>query len=416
MSFFIGALKIVFVLGFLIFIHEGGHFLVAKACGVKVREFSIGFGPKIKEKQGKETKYTLRLIPLGGFVDMLGETERKDESGSFSSTSVWKRIAIVLAGATVNIVFGLIVYFSWVAIDFNQISTTIDTISNEYSSNLVELLPGDKIVKINGKNIYLKSDLDDILENINDENLTLVVNRDGVNKEIKVKATKIINKYVGIYYSSVDEKGTQIQYVQTNSPAEKAGLKIGDIICKINGILTENPSDVLENIKESKLVFTVDRNGDTLDIEVIAEDVPKYILGVMLEPAEGNFKNRLYYGYWQTAGYLKNIFTNIKMLFTGNVKVDQMMGPIGISETIVKTKGVSEYIYLLSIISLSLGVSNLLPIPALDGGRLILLIIEAIRKKPLNENIEIKIQMLGFSFLILLSIYIAFNDIVRISG
>ena len=145
MSFLIGALKIIFVLGFLILIHEGGHFLVAKACKVKVREFSIGFGPKVLVHNGKETKYTLRLIPLGGFVDMLGEAERKSEKGSFSEASVWKRIAIVIAGATVNIVFGLIVYFSWVSIDFNQISTTIDTIETNYSENLKELKPGDTI-------------------------------------------------------------------------------------------------------------------------------------------------------------------------------------------------------------------------------------------------------------------------------
>lgn len=416
MGFLIGALKIVFVLGFLIFIHEGGHFLVAKACKVKVREFSIGFGPKIWVKQGKETKYTLRLIPLGGFVDMLGENERRDEEGSFSSATIWKRIAIVLAGATVNIVFGLIVYFSWVAVDFNQVSTTIDSISEEYSENLKELKPGDTILNIDGKKIHLKSDLDDALSNIENENLSLIVKRDGVEQKISVKATQIINKFVGIYYSNTDENGTLIQYVQEDSPAEKSGLKKGDKIIKINGIDTANSSTVSENIDYDNLVFTIERNGTLQDIEVIPEDVPKYIFGVTLKQAESSFKNRVYYGYWQTLSYLKAIGTNIKMLFTGNVKVNQMMGPIGISETIAKTKGMSEYIYFLSIISLSLGVSNLLPIPALDGGRLVLLIIEAIRRKPLDEALEIKIQMLGFSFLILLSVYIAFNDIIRISG
>ena len=110
-SFLINAIKIVFILGFLVFIHESGHFLVAKLCKVKVNEFAIGFGPTIWKKQGKETKYALRLIPLGGFVSMEGEEERSEKEGSFSKASIPKRIAIVLAGGVVNIIFALIVYF-----------------------------------------------------------------------------------------------------------------------------------------------------------------------------------------------------------------------------------------------------------------------------------------------------------------
>ena len=416
MGFILSALKIIFVLGFLIFIHEGGHFLVAKACKVKVKEFSIGFGPKIYVKQGNETKYTIRLIPLGGFVDMLGESERRDEPGSFSTAKIWKRFAIVLAGATVNIIFGLVVYFSWVAVDFNQVSTIVDEISSEYNENLKELMLGDEIIKINGKSVHTKNELDEVLSNIENENLTVIVKRAGEKKEVNVKASKIINKYVGIYYSTSEDNNTEIQYVQENSPAEKAGLKKGDKILRINGIDTLNPNEVSENINANDLIFTIDRHGENKEIKVTAEDVPRYIFGVILKQADSNFKNRIYYGYWQTVNYLKAIGENLKMLFTGKVKADQMMGPIGISETIAKTKGISEYIYFLSIISLSLGVSNLLPIPALDGGRLVLLIIEAIRRKPLDEALEIKIQMLGFSFLIIISIYIAFNDIIRISG
>ena len=111
MGFIIGAIKVIFLLGFLVFIHEGGHFAVAKLCKVKVREFSIGFGPKIFSKQGKETKYSIRAIPFGGYVDMLGEAEQVNEAGSFSEAKVSNRIAIVMAGAIVNIIFGLMIYF-----------------------------------------------------------------------------------------------------------------------------------------------------------------------------------------------------------------------------------------------------------------------------------------------------------------
>ena len=110
-SFIINAIKIIFLLGFLILIHEGGHFLVAKLCKVRVNEFAIGFGKVIWSRQGKETKYSIRIIPLGGFCSMEGEDEESDAVGSFSKVSVWKRMAIVFAGATVNIIFGILVYF-----------------------------------------------------------------------------------------------------------------------------------------------------------------------------------------------------------------------------------------------------------------------------------------------------------------
>lgn len=127
----LNAIKIIFLLGFLVFIHEGGHFLVAKLCKVKVNEFAIGFGKILWQKQGKETKYSLRMIPLGGFCNMEGEEEESDAPGSFSKAGVWKRIAIVLAGATVNIVFGILVYFilvSTVGIQF--VDPARDTIAN----------------------------------------------------------------------------------------------------------------------------------------------------------------------------------------------------------------------------------------------------------------------------------------------
>ena len=251
-SFIIAALKIIFILGFLVFIHEGGHFLIAKLCKIKVNEFAIGFGPVIWKHQGKETKYAIRAIPLGGFCNMEGEEEKSEESGSFSKASIPKRIAIVAAGATVNIIFGIIVYF-------------------------------------------------------------------------------ILMSCIGMYVGTEDTIINHIKF---------AG-------------------------EETEQLFI-------------------------------------------------SLFDSIKQLFTGKIGVDQMMGPVGISEVVAKTNGIQEFIYLLSVISISLGVTNLLPIPALDGGKILILIIEAIRRKPLNEKFEINIQLLGFSLLIALSIYITYHDIVRI--
>lgn len=251
-AFLISAIKIIFLLGFLIFIHELGHFTVAKLCKVKVNEFAIGFGPTIWRKQGKETKYALRLVPLGGFISMEGEDERSEDERSFSKASIPKRMAIVLAGPLVNIVFSIIVYF--------------------------------------------------------------------------ILAVTIVN----------------------------------------------------------------------------------------LVPSEDTFINRLAKGQELTSEFVVSVADNVKQLFTGKVGVDQMTGIVGISEIVSKTNGIKEFVYMLALISISLGVTNLLPIPALDGGKLLIVLIEAIRRKPLKEKTEINIQLLGFSILIVLSIFVTYNDIVRI--
>lgn len=235
-------MKIIFILGFLILIHETGHFIVAKICKVKVKEFAIGFGPMIWKKQGKATKYALRLIPLGGFVNMEGEEEPSFKEGSFSSSSIPKRIAIIAAGGLVNIIFAIIIY------------------------------------------------------------------------------TILITAITG-------NLGTALSY---------------------------------------------------------------------------------------TGNFAFSIIESLKMLFSEGFSVDQLMGPVGISEVVAQTNGMAEFTYILAVVSMSLGVTNLLPFPPLDGGKIVILLIEAIRRKPLKESTEVKIQMLGFMLLITLSIYVTYNDILRI--
>ena len=242
MGFVINALKIIFILGFLVLIHETGHFLVARLCKVKVKEFAIGFGPTIWRKKGKETKYALRLIPLGGFVSMEGEEEPSCEEGSFSRSSIPKRIAIVAAGGLVNIIFALIVYI------------------------------------------------------------------------------------------------------------------------------------------------------------------------ILMTVMTGDFGRAISY----TGNFAYSIIESLKLLFSGGATVEQLMGPVGISGVVAQTSNLAEFIYILALISMSLGVTNLLPFPPLDGGKIVLLLLEGIRKKPLKESTEIKIQMIGFMLLISLSIYVTYNDITRI--
>lgn len=335
MNFLINAAKVIFLLGFLVFIHEGGHFLAAKFFRVKVEEFSLGFGKKVFSKQGGETLYSIRCIPFGGYVKMTGENEKSEEEGSFSKAKLSHRIAIVAAGAIVNIIFAIIVYFILSLSSEYNVSTTVSELLPEAIESSVPIEVGDKILKIDNTKIRIKSDIEKALREYTGGELKVLVQRNNENVELKVKP---------------------IEY----------------------------------------------------------ENSGRYVLGIQVALLDVSFNEKVYYAFWETVDFLEQIGVSLKMLFTGNVGIDQMTGPIGISEIVVKTNGIYNFIYLLCLISLSLGVTNLLPIPALDGGRLVLLIIEGIRGKALDQEVELSIQSAGFFLLILFSIYISYKDILRI--
>lgn len=414
MTIIISALKIIFLLGFLITIHEAGHLIVAKLCKVKVNEFAIGFGPTIWKKQGKETKYAIRLIPLGGFCSMEGEEERSENQGSFSKASIPRRMAIVVAGATVNIIFGLLVYFILMTSSSTYITNEINSVIDGYAAQEIELQQGDKIIKLNGKNIKNKYDLDKVMKKSNGEVLELIIQRNEENLTYNIKPTEVKSKSTGMYL----DENAKILSVEKGSSAEKQGIKSNDKIIKVNNQEINNDvNKAIEIIKEkgqNTILLTIERSNEQINIELTPDTISSYYLGVNLKQAEDTFINHLVYGGIETKEFAISILDNIKMIFTGGVSVDQMMGPVGISEAVAKTNGIKEFVYMLALISLSLGVTNLLPIPALDGGKLLILLIEAIRRKPMKEKTEINIQLIGFSILIALSIYITYHDILRI--
>ena len=416
------AIKIIVLLGFLIFIHELGHFTVAKLCKVKVNEFAIGFGPTIWKKQGKETKYALRLIPLGGFVSMEGEDEESNEEGSFSKASIPRRMAIVVAGATVNIIFAVIVYFILVSTSGTFISNEIDNTIEDYAAKEAGLESGDRIVKINDEEIKSKYDLDEVMEKNNGEELNIQVQRDDEILDFNVKPTEVKSKVTGIY---LDDEA-KIITMDKGSSAEKAGIENNDEILKINGQDVNGSSDKvieilnqeqMENTNEDNnepIKITVKRGTAEVTLDLVPEIVSNYYLGINMKYAKDSLINRCINGWMETKVFVFSIFDNLKQLFTGNVGLDQMMGPVGISEVVANTNGFREFIEMMSLISLSLGVTNLLPIPALDGGKLLILLIELVRRKPLKQQTEINIQLIGFAILIGIFLMVTYNDILRI--
>lgn len=417
-GFIISAVKIIVLLGFLILIHELGHFIVAKLSKVKVNEFAIGFGPVIFKKKGKETVYQLRLIPLGGFVSMEGEDERSDARGAFNKVSIAKRIAIVSAGGLVNIIFAIIVYMGLQTYVGENVTTEVVSNIPGYASESAGILPGDIIKKINGKTVRRQSDINEIIEQSEGNEVTIIVERENSQLEYKIKPTVQEYYATGFYLDS--ENDTEIKGFNSTASIENQGFEIGDKIISVNNINVEDDlNSLLEilkntNLENEKLTFLIRRNNEEIEIEATPIKQKKYLLGVNLKVADKNLKNNLYYALLDTGDFAFSIIDNLKMLFTGKVSTNDLMGPVGISSVVAETSGIQEFLYILALISLSLGATNLLPFPPLDGGKIVLLLIEAIRKKPLPEKYEVGIQMLGFVLMISLSIYVTFNDIIRI--
>lgn len=345
---------------------------------------------------------------------MEGEDEASEDDRSFSKASIPKRIAICAAGAIVNILFAVIVYFIVMATSGVYISNVVDSTIPGYAAEQAGIQSGDTIVELNGEKVNNKYDLDKFMESVTGEEILVKVERNGETLEFNVKPTEVQSKVTGMY---LDDK-CQVIMVDKGSSSEKQGIQANDVITKINNEETNGDTnkiiEVLQQQGIGNIVLTIQRGNAEVKIEFTPDYVSTYYLGVNMKMAPDTFFNRCYYGLVETKTFVFSIVDNVRQLFTGNVGIDQMTGPIGIGEMVSQTNGFKEFIHLMALISISLGVTNLLPIPALDGGKILILIIEAIRGKPMKQENEINIQLLGFSILIALSIYVSYNDILRL--
>ncbi len=411
MSFIIGAIKIIIVLGTLITIHELGHFLVAKACKVRVNKFAIGFGPKILKKQGKETEYTLRLIPFGGFVQLEGEEEASNDERAFNNKPIYQRILIVAAGATVNIVFSLIIIFI-ISASLNEYYDSkiagLDENTIEYNAGLRS---GDTILKLNGKNILVAFDVDNIIVNSKDDNFIFTIERENKIQNINVNIPITKKGMLGITY----DRDCNIVSVTEDTPAFKAGLQSGDKIISLNDVEITDYSmvyEIINKLPDSKVNVKIQRDGEMIEYNVptMSTEGRYYNFGYDVISPSGF--NVIVYALNQTGDYFNATIAGIASLFTGKTENVEVKGPVGVADMIASTEGWLDFFYLMAAISLSLGIFNLFPIPALDGGKILLLIIEKIRRKPFSQNTEAIATLVGFSLIILLAIIVTVSDVV----
>ncbi|MBR3281469.1 MAG: RIP metalloprotease RseP [Clostridia bacterium] len=413
MGFLIGALKVIILIGTLIILHEFGHFIVAKLCNIKVLKFSIGFGPKLIKKQGKETEYSLRAIPLGGFVQLEGEDEDSNDERSFTNRPIWQRLLVLLAGVTMNIIIALFIYLC-IYMSINDYITT-KIAADTPIENLAEygLKVGEQIIKINGEKVYNDSDVARIINDSPKDDFKFLLmdqNNKTYEKDVTVKETTI--GYVGIVF-----EGETVYQLIKYGPGYKAGLEVGDSILSINGESGDiyYYISILKNNPEKNVTFKVLRDGKELELNVVLDAQKKRLLNIsFIEVKDLDFLHNLSYAWNETKYYLRANFIGIAELIRGKTENVEVQGIVGISQQISKTKSFIEFFYLMSAISLSLGIMNLLPVPGLDGGKVLITLIELFRGKPIKKETEMKITLIGFALLLFLMIWVTTQDISKL--
>lgn len=338
----------VLILGIIVMVHESGHFLLAKAVGVHVYEFSIGMGPLLFKHIAKDkTQYSIRWIPIGGYVSLAGEDPdvdlTKNKGHNLQDKTVFQRFLVMVMGVCFNFILAFFVLLIVGLIEgAPSMDPVVADVTKGYPAQISGIEAGDKIISINDKKVTFVDDI------------SLFMTISDLTENVKVKVLKSDNSV----------------------------------------------SNYIFKAKE------VDVDGNK-----------SYQIGITLNAKKDpGFINSVVYALKKEAAIFKQMYIVITGLFTGGVKLNQLSGPVGIYSAVgqVKSQGFSSLLYLMALLSVNVGVVNILPFPAFDGGRILFLFIEKIKGSPVSPKVENTIHAVGFVLLILLMIYVTFNDIVRL--
>jgi len=425
----------ILILSLLMFIHELGHYISGRLLGFKILEFSLFMGPVLLSKTSKKTniKYSLKLLPIGASVRFLGEEGMgeapSEDKGAFNNMPKWKRAVTIATGPIVNILAGvlaLIILFT--SIGF--ITTTVGNVGEKTQAASAGVEVSDKILKLNGSSILTSTDYAfeaNFLPEGQKVNLTVLKNDGKTVKDYTLIPEKISTFVIGITRQSDDSaEGWVISSVDPKSNNGKPVIKAGDIVLSVGGVSTKDSQSAISQIAQSKgspLAVVVKRDGKEIEL-ITTPMISQYYnpIGIDFKSGSG-FAASIGESFKFSVSILKVTFKGIAMMISGKIKAkDGLAGPVGIvmiTGTIVDQKiPVKDIIYnllsLFALISLSLGIFNLLPIPALDGSHLLLITIEAIRGKRLPAAVENKIIFAGFMFIIALAILGLVFDIMRL--
>jgi regulator of sigma E protease len=428
-------LSVSVVLGIMVLVHEWGHFIVAKAFGVRVEIFSIGFGPRLWGRKSGDTDYRISGLPLGGYVKMAGDNpleERKGDPDEFLSKPRWQRALIAIAGPAMNIILS-IVLIAGIYMRGSKEPAYLDQpmvlagVLPDSTAQKAGLAPGDRVVKINKvSNPTWDRAIAELESTLPGRSISLVVDRNGKEVPVTVPIGQSLEDMFGYPANRL-----LIGSVTPGMPAERSGIRPGDEVLKVNGNPLASGSEFPSLVERSQgrpMDLEIRRGDSALHIEVrpqqvgVKNGVTQWLIGVGLQPGE-LVERRLPFG----AAIAESIVTNasdarkvtfvVIELFRGNISLKQLQGPLGIARASGEAarQGAVELFKLMAMIGVNLAILNLLPIPPLDGGHILLLFIEGSIRRDLSIRVKERFVTVSMVFLLLVFAIVMYNDVLKLA-
>ncbi|NLI58228.1 MAG: RIP metalloprotease RseP [Clostridium sp.] len=431
-------LMVILAFNFIIIIHELGHFIVAKLSDIKVEEFSLFVGPKIFSFKKGETTYSLRTFPILAYVKMEGEDEESDSERAFNKKSVPVRAAVIAAGPLANIISAFIIITISYSIS-GYGTTVVSGVAEDSPAYEAGIMEGDKIVRYDNKRVFQYIEFLNFLYVSKGEPTEIEIEREVLvdgKKQTERKVLPIIpeiisgEQYVIGFTRLDDDNSNVVGELAENAPGIEAGLLVGDRIVKLNDVEVSNIDEIRSFMRENKenpITVTVEREGYTEPLEInltpkkiVGDD--NYYIGVAIkEEKEGSFLDVVKNSAIFTFSNARMVPISLGWLITGKVSFANMAGPVGIGsvmneavQDVPVSSAILRLLELTALISVAIGATNLVPFPALDGSKLVVLAIEAIRRKPIPIEKEALVMTIGFFILIGLAILITTNDIINL--
>lgn len=425
----------ILIFGILVLIHELGHFIFARVNGIEVLDFSIGMGPRLCGFKAFGTQFSIRLLPIGGACMMLGEDQDQnmENEHSFYAKNVWQRVSVLFAGPGFNFILAFVFSLFIVgAVGFDPARVT--KVTPEGPAADAGMLPGDVITKIGGSGISLGKEIQSyfMYHETTEEPLKVTVKRNGE----KVKLTLLPEAYdkymLGFTYNGTDAGTAEVLEVSAGYPMEAAGFQVGDIITKIEDTEVKNGAELVAYFDQNPLSgeaieITFVRSGETITTTVTPKFASSgYSLGFSYNLAreEASAWETIKYSASEVKFWIVETARGLGKIFTGKIKSDEVGSVVAIVDLVGDTYEESKdegatvtilnLLYIAVFLSANLGVMNLLPIPALDGGKLLFCVIEIVRGKPIDREKEGMVHFIGMILLLLLMVFLVFNDVKNI--
>ena len=426
-------LAFLFVLGVLVFVHELGHFLVARHHGVRVLTFSLGFGPKILQTKRGDTVYCVSAIPLGGYVKMAGETvedKREGRDDEFLSKTKWQRFQVLIAGPAMNVALAVVV-MTFVLLQGAQVPLyedrppVIGSVVGDSPAEEAGILPGDLILTVAGRSVDTWQELMLAVADRADREVEVTLRRDGGVRSLRVTPVGRTRYNLGNLGVGPDISPQVLAWSPQATAARDAGIEIGDAILAVDGrsVTQQSLIEAINAGDGAPLTLQVRREGATREIAVTPERVgDAWMIGISFSPYEVRIvEPGLFEAFTlsveQNLEWSQLIFRTLWGLLTRETPASQLVGPVGIAQLSGDAAQVGwvTLLQLMAMISLNLGILNLLPIPILDGGHITVLAMEGIARRDFSVKLKERMLLAGFVVLMTLMVTVIYNDLTRVA-